>query len=233
MATIKFHPKDNLDMLKKKIQQNARSVLLLGPLEISPAELQKRLKKLKPSLVLVIDGGTRHLDILKNLKETEIITLGDQDSSKIPLTITLKKKKDYSDLEFAVSALIKARADVKNVTLMGFSSIVLPEERFDHLLFNLGAILKLANKLNLKITMDQSFLFFPAGIHQFDHQGHFSLLTVKSQKIKIKGKAEYTLKKWTTLNSLSTLGLSNFANGAVTIENTRELIVYLVGSKVS
>ena len=98
MATIKFHPKDNLDMLKKKIQQNARSVLLLGPLEISPAELQKRLKKLKPSLVLVIDGGTRHLDILKNLKETEIITLGDQDSSKIPLTITLKKKKDYSSL---------------------------------------------------------------------------------------------------------------------------------------
>lgn len=208
-------------------------LLILGPLEITPQILKRTIKKLSPSLILLIDGGTRHKSMLNKKEQKISLSVGDGDSAKnlkTPLDILLPLKKDFSDLAFVIEAILKAKNHFEQITMLGLSSHK-KEERIDHLLFNIGIVHKLTLKLPIKIVMDDRFLFLPAGKNTFDYFGLFSVIILTRNSIKITGAADYQLKSWTKVEALNSLGLSNQAHGRIQIDSTRPLLVYFAGTK--
>jgi thiamine pyrophosphokinase len=225
MPTLKVH-------LIKYFTPQTR-LLILGPLDIEPKTLKRIVKKLDPSLILLIDGGTRHKRLL-NKKEQQIsLSVGDGDStenSQTPLDIHLPTKKDFSDLAFVVEAILKTKKNFQQISLLGLSSHK-NEERIDHLLFNIGIVQKLTRNFPIKIVMDERFLFLPSGKHDFEYFGIFSVISLTSNSLKLTGKADYQLKNWTKFEALNSLGLSNQARGKIQIESTRPVLIYFAGTK--
>lgn len=209
-------------------------LIILGPLIISPQRLRKNVKFFDPTLIILLDGGTCHLKHLLKKDQDISISIGDGDSTSeayLPLDFTLPLKKNYSDLEFVVEALLKTKNSIDSLSLMGLFSSEQREERLDHLLFNIGTIQNISKKLSLKILMDERFLFLPAGKNNFEYQGLFSLISLTSNKLKISGKVDYCLKDWTKLKALSSLGLSNIARGKVIIKSINPIVIYFAGTK--
>lgn len=211
-------------------------ILILGPLSIKPELLKKSLKTHSPQLIIMVDGGLHHKKNLSKTAQKRAISVGDGDSVRnfLKLDIILPTKKDYSDLSFVLSCLLKSnkQTPITGLTLLGFSSED-RENRFDHLLFNLGAVENMANKLNLSISMDEQYLFFPKGKNTFHHKGLFSLITFSSAQVKIQGACEYQLENWTKLSPLSSVGLSNIGKGQIHLESSKAILVYKAGTKLS
>lgn len=228
MHASKVHP------LKRfiKLLEGHQRLLILGPLDVDEQMIKRALKHSSPTLILYIDGGLIHKNKIPFSKKRVTLSLGDGDSHLIreELSIILPTKKDYSDLAFALSGLLKSKNFWKNITFLGFSSPDV-EKRIDHLLFNLGEIEKFVHKRAISVILDEQFLFFPSGKHSFKHQGTFSLIAIRPTLLKISGNAEYKLNNWTELKALHSKGLSNVANGLVSIQSTKPIIVYLAGRK--
>lgn len=223
MPKLKIH-------LLKHFLPNTR-LLILGPLDISSQRLKKNIKRLAPTLIIMLDGGTRHKINLNKKDQALAISVGDGDSSlNSPLDFILPVKKDYSDLEFVVDCILKKKKKFQHISCMGLFSHELKEERMDHLLLNLGVIQKISKTLSIKIVMDERFLFLPAGKSSFSYQGLFSAISLTQNLLKISGKADYRLKEWTKIKALSSIGLSNQSSGKVHIESMKPIVIYFAGT---
>lgn len=227
MSSLKLHL---INKIQDNLKQDSR-LLILGPLEISKKTINKSIKEISPSKIILIDGGLNHKLLLPKKVSTILLSVGDGDSYEgdCPLDINLPKKKDYSDLSFVVEAIIKSKINYEKITFLGFSSKE-SEKRLDHFLFNLGLIEKLATKLSIAIKMDEQFIMVPSGKNSFTHRGFFSIIALKPTEFRIAGKAKYQLTNWTKLPALNSLGLSNYANGSISIENKKTVIIYLAGT---
>ncbi|MBC7540830.1 MAG: hypothetical protein H7281_18560 [Bacteriovorax sp.] len=225
MPTLKIH------LIKHFLPQTR--LLILGPMEIEPKTLKRKLKKMAPTLIILIDGGTRHREIFTTKERKISLSVGDGDStlnSEIQMDILLPVKKDFSDLFFVIDAILNTKSSFEEITLMGLISPK-NEERIDHLMLNIGVVQKLTHKLPIRIVMDDRFLFLPAGKNTFDYSGIFSVISLTPNSLKITGAADYKLNKWTKIKALSTLGLSNQGQGRIQIESIRPIMIYFAGTK--
>ena len=105
----------------------------------------------------------------------------------------------------------------------------------DHELLNLGAILNFLEK-----SPGSEVFFYQKngkmelkclgnGEWTFNHHGTFSLACIKNAKVKILGSCLYPLEKETMLEPLSSLGLSNEAQGQFTLFNQGPVMILFPG----
>lgn len=152
----------------------------------------------------------------------EGISVGDGDSFKGPMDVSLPEKKDESDLAFALRHL---PVSITSVVLHGFLG-----GRRDHELFNLGEVHRFLQNRTAQVTFDNSLIAASSGLWPFEFMGLFSLFTLSTETIvTMQGKCRYSLQQ-TPLPPLSSMGLSNVADGAFSIESNRPFFVSTVES---
>lgn len=177
---------------------------------------------LKAFPLVGVDGGA-------NFCEQMDLWVGDGDSNLSAIQAThafsFPPKKDLSDLALAFS-LFK---DSTSVTLhcWGFLG-----GRKDHELLNFGEALRfLESKLQSQILFYDSesgavsIKCLGPGTWQESHQGLFSLASLAPIQIKLTGHCEYQLPEETELLPLSSLGLSNSAEGNFTVSNSGPMMI--------
>lgn len=104
--------------------------------------------------------------------------------------------------------------------------------RRDHELFNLGEAHKFLEEHPEShiIFYDENgreiFHFLGAGFWKFQHQGLFSLGTLKTTAVKLTGDCEYPIPRFRNLLPLSSFGLSNVAKGEIRIEADGAFFIY-------
>lgn len=230
MPISKVHP---LKQFTKQLHGKKR-ILVLGPLKISPQTISLKLKKIKPDLIILVDGALKHRKYLSPAQKLISLSVGDGDSlGQIPETLLdfkLPIQKDFSDFSFVLGAICKSGSNLQILELLGFCSQN-DEDRIDHLIFNLGEIDRAVAKLNLITSMDNRFLFLPKGTHEINHRGLFSVITLSKNHVKLTGKCAYQLPHWTLIAPLSSRGLSNIGRGSIIIECKKSIIIYFVGIK--
>jgi thiamine pyrophosphokinase len=142
-----------------------------------------------------------------------------------PHAFRLSLQKDSSDLALALT-LFKNYLRFK-LHLWGFLG-----GRSDHELFNLGEVSRfLESRPESQVYFydhqgNIRFHFLGQGHWKFDHQGFFSLGTMKKTQVTLKGQCQYLIEQPQTLMPLSSYGLSNQAYGGVQIANEGPVFIY-------
>lgn len=172
-----------------------------------------------------IDGGARYCQKMD-------IWVGDGDSHvqviKSSHIFKFPPKKNISDLGLALS-LFETSAPLH------FHCWGLLGGRRDHELMNLGEMLAF-----LGPSSNQRASFYDSqgqiavevvspGSWSFNHQGIFSLASVKKSLVSLTGHCEYTLPTPSPLTALSSLGLSNVAFGEFNLSTNSPLLIFFSG----
>lgn len=194
---------------------NTQEWTLVGPMGPKLADF------LANNPILCVDGGadfTLHMDIW----------VGDGDSAinvfEASSIFKFAPQKSESDLALALSLL--SESSPRTLHLWGFVG-----GRKDHELLNLGEVMHyLENKTNSEVIFyDGSqrpvYRLLAPGDWVFAHTGLFSVTSITDVKLKILGQVSYPLKDFTDLRPLSSLGLSNSAQGEVQIINQGPVMV--------
>ena len=195
-----------------------KELTLVGPMTMG---IPKELHHLPQILV---DGGTR----LKK-KHPLHFSVGDGDSFGKKLDLKVNPNKDYSDLPLALSLIPK---NIKKVHLIGFLG-----GREDHELINLGEIHyflagRKLTEIHLWSGQKKIYWGLSKGLYHFSHTGIFSLFTLKTNKISLKGKCEYPLKA-KNLKAHSSQGLSNIGFGPISLKCDSPLyVIFPAGKKL-
>lgn len=206
---------------KQKPTEKLENAIIVGPMPFAK-------KLISPSWkgqLIFVDGGLLHQKDFKQKGPKlyqKSFSLGDGDSAKRGQLQLHKHDQNLSDLAFCLQQL-QAIKDLKTMTLLGFLG-----GRKDHELINLGEIASFLRKRpDVRVFLDDQIEFLPPGKHQFTFKGTFSLASFTPNQIKIEGDCRYPLKKWTKLEALSSLGLSNEASGLVTVECKKTVMLFL------
>lgn len=234
MALMKVHQVKKASEQLKKIMAGFSRFVLLGPLPVSRKVLKEALSGKTATLVIFIDGGQVHQKRIENHLggPHKFLTIGDDDSrsaSGKKTDIRLLPQKDFSDLAFALSGFQK-KQKIEDILLLGFSGR--SDKRLDHFLGNLGEVQLLVERIHQKVRMDQ-FLFLPRGCHEINLHGRFSLLSFSPTALSLKGACQYQLEKKTTLQPLSSRGISNEAQGMIQVTTEATAVIYFDGKNMS
>lgn len=172
--------------------------------------------------ILAVDGGANFLTQMD-------VWVGDSDSfaEEALSSVTLKypPEKDQSDLSLALGLFTEPMA--YRFHLWGFLG-----GRRDHELFNLGEALRQLEQLPKSkiIFYDhiglERFHLYAAGNWTLNHNGIFSVGSLKEYNISLKGKCRYTIPTPRLLQPLSSFGLSNEAFGEMTMVNDGPVFIY-------
>lgn len=163
---------------------------------------------------IAIDGGEPYA-------HAPFLWIGDGDSLKkkpqATQTIELNPRKDLSDLAHAYSLL--KHHSLQKLHLWGFLG-----GRRDHELFNLGeGSLFLQDRQTTEIHYYKEDLtpvmsFYSQGAWNFDFKGGFSLGVMSPAHVALLGEISFPIPQARRLEPLSSLGLSNMAEGKFLIE---------------
>lgn len=197
-----------------------QKAILVGP---CPESKSRKLSFNDDTLVVFIDGGLKYQKTHFK-KATRWLSIGDHDSGTCKPQIKLKKNKNASDLFHALKLLPH---NISLVETYGLFPEMKKETRFDHRLFNLGEIYRLSQNTGLTILLNDNQILLPAGEHQLDIKGEFSLISFTPTKIKLTGKVKYPLKKVTLVDMLSSRTLSNKGFGQMTLRNNHPLLLFI------
>jgi thiamine pyrophosphokinase len=185
---------------------DADHVTLVGPL------YNKKHVPLSPTIY--VDGGARFASGAP--VDNPVVSVGDGDSGdEIALDENLPAEKDYSDLAFVLRGLPQS---VSRVEMLGFQG-----GRKDHDLCNLGEVHAFLATRSYFTTVEfkgdeARVIGFCKGRVNLEIRGPFSVFVLEPAAVKISGECKYQLSRERTLGSLSSVGLSNEAHGAVEIE---------------
>lgn len=178
-------------------------------------------KELSGHSVIAVDGGARFCT-------NPLVWIGDGDSIIGPMSaehiFQYPPKKSLSDLALALSMF--ENKDSLILHLWGFLG-----GRRDHELLNFGEVLRfLEAQLETEVNfydsaINKSVRCFSTGRWNFNHHGTFTLISMRTIKVRIEGSCEYTLNEETELAALSTLGLSNSASGNFSIYTDGPIMV--------
>lgn len=203
-------------MLLPSRLQNKNEWLFVGPMGPEVPEQFSDLPR------ICVDGGARHTASMD-------IWIGDADSWKekvnAPDVFKLPIDKDQSDLAVAMELFQEPRH--YKFHFWGFLG-----GRKDHELFNLGESLNFLEQhqecqiLYYNEKGHMTFFLAGAGIWKFNHQGTFSLGTLKKTDVKLTGQVKYPVAKTHPLYPLSSLGLSNMSEGEFQLENHGPVFLY-------
>lgn len=199
---------------------NKKEWVILGPM--GPILHQK----LTPLPRIGVDGGAHFSDKLH-------LWIGDADSYKLAPqakhVIVLPENKDASDLSFSLNLFHEELS--YTLHLWGFLG-----GRQDHELFNLGEAMHFLDQHPSSeiFFYDQEghspFHLLSQGEWSFEHHGLFSVGSFKKISLKMTGACEYEIPHFRPLAAMQSLGLSNRAQGRVTIETDGPLFIYKVKS---
>ncbi len=172
--------------------------------------------------VLAVDGGA-------NWTTSMHAWVGDSDSfNAIPpsaIIFNLKPEKDSSDFSSALSLF--DRQEKYTFHLWGFSG-----GRKDHELFVWGEILSFLDQHpeSKFIIYDKNGRveahFLGSGHWRFNHQGPFSLGSMRKIRVKLTGDVKYPIRIESWLPALSSWGLSNEGTGNIVLENEGAAFLY-------
>lgn len=171
----------------------------------------------KETPIIYVDGGLNH----KRDEGHIYYSVGDGDSYQGNNVIEdkLPVNKDFTDLAYALSLIPK---NIKIISLYGFLG-----GRIDHQLVNFGVIHRfLESRSATLVLLDKSIMAHSAGDFSFEHQGLFSVITLVEQKIIIEGDCDYKLNTDKTLKPMDGLGISNMANGSISISCSGPIFIY-------
>ncbi len=152
------------------------------------------------------------------------IHVGDQDSSAIAPDHLLSANKDFSDLAFVLAHL---PASIVKLSMHGFLG-----GRRDHEILNFGethSFLSGRPRPTRAAFWNEGriqVLGFSAGMWTFDHTGLFSLVVFEDTPLNLKGHCEYDFGPKRNLKALSSLGLSNRANGELHLETEKPAFLF-------
>ncbi len=174
------------------------SIQLVGPLAEAGLELSEP--------VIFVDGGAR----LR--RGAEGIAVGDGDSFSGELDHLLDTAKDFSDLAFALSLVPEGFNEIE---LHGFLG-----GRRDHELLNLGECHHFLTRRtqSTRLRLDNTLEAFSAGHWRFHRQGLFSLVTFAPALVALSGDCRYPIPPGTTVQPVSSFGLSNEGHGEIRLE---------------
>jgi len=177
--------------------------------------------------VVAIDGGAHHL-------ECPDIWVGDADSYGKQISckhiFRHPPEKDLSDFALALS-LFKIPRHYK-LHLWGFLG-----GRRDHELFNFGESSRFLDRhseseiIFYGLDGNIQFHFLGAGNWKFSRHGLFSLGSLKSTLVKLKGDCKFPINKWLEITPLSSFGLSNEGYGEIILECQGPVFIYYPGGQ--
>lgn len=194
-----------LDKWQQYLAELNTSAFLVGPL--------CEQKPLSTGAAIFVDGGC------KWFREPGI-SVGDGDSWPEPLQVQLNPEKHVSDLGFVLRSLPDS---VRLLEMLGF----LGGDR-DHELFNLGEVQRFLEARRGRCAhLDTNVLGFSQGNWQLEHEGEFSLLSLGETSLSLVGDVKYPLPESTPLSALDSRGLSNVADGMISIQCSGALFVFL------
>lgn len=180
---------------------------IVGPMAAPPHSL------IEP--IVYIDGGTKYKDELFGY------SVGDGDSSSIPLDETLSPEKDFSDLGYALNQITNHFGQIH---LYGFLG-----GRRDHELFNLGELHHFLERQENQTTayFDDQWTAYSAGQWDLDIFGTFSLITFSDEtKIQLDGHCRYHIPRGTVVPTVTSFGLSNIGEGIIHLKCDRPIFIY-------
>jgi hypothetical protein len=169
-----------------------------------------------------VDGGA-------NFCRTMDIWIGDSDSYKgiveAQHIFQLPENKNHSDLALALALLKGSNPYILH--LWGFHG-----GRVDHFLFNMGEALSFLSQhpgSEIKLYergLKPNFLLLSAGEWHFSHIGLFSVGALVPTIIELNGQCRYQINSGQELSPLSSLGLSNVAQGIITLRTTGPVFIH-------
>jgi thiamine pyrophosphokinase len=172
--------------------------------------------------ILGVDGGAHFASKLD-------IWVGDADSYPLPINIenkfTFPTKKEASDLTLALRLFV-------NMLPYKFHFWGFLGGRKDHELFNIGEALTFLDAhphSQILFYSEQgklSFHMVGTGHWKFFHEGLFTIGSIKKVALSLKGACDFPIPKQICLSPLSSLGLSNFARGEMTLYNEGPVFIY-------
>lgn len=163
--------------------------------------------------VIFVDGGSIWRE------GGEGICVGDGDSSEVPMDLTLDSQKDFSDLSFALGLLPEQASEI---ILDGFLG-----GRRDHELFNFGEVFHFLKNRSTPNTVqfDQEVLAVGRGHWHLEISGLFSLMTIETTEVALTGACHYQIDPPRQVAPLSSFGLSNIAEGKISIQASNPIFV--------
>ncbi len=162
---------------------------------------------------IYVDGGSHWREPSTDAQ----ISLGDGDSSTKELDLNFPAEKDTSDLYLALEMLPSPSL---KIWLWGF----LGGDKA-HELINIGMVANWMDGRAPSVALfDQHLLIVSAGQWQIPISGGFSVITLQPNQITLKG-CRYSLTEPTHLAPFSSLGLSNEANGNISVTCRRPLLI--------
>jgi thiamine pyrophosphokinase len=182
--------------------------------------------KLLSHPLLAVDGGSAFCPRID-------VWVGDRDSSHKKIDcdhqFEFSPQKDLSD--FALALKLFHQLPSITLHLWGFLG-----GRRDHEMMNFGEICHF-----LSLNPSSQAIFYNAqsedtinclgqGQWLFNHSGLFSLASLRPVHVTLTGQCQYQITEKTQLSPLSSLGLSNIANGEFTLTNDGPVLLYLLES---
>lgn len=148
-------------------------------------------------------------------------SVGDGDSSKVKLDETLDMKKNYSDLAYALVNLPQHYTDIRIHGFLG--------RRKDHEIMNLAEVHSLLKRVErpTRCCLDNKIMAYSKGHWVLEIKGLFSLFAFEPLKLNLSGDCEFKIKEDSTLDELSSHGLSNIGSGKIEINCDFPVFVFL------
>ena len=209
----------------------------------TPLFTQSKQKGSSP-LIIFVDGGIKLKERFyqkmeeKGLPAPPGLGVGDADSAgeewQKAFDYIFPSDKSVSDVALALKFV---PPKTENLELWGFIG-----GRLDHQMIVLGELsswlVDISEHQNKQVQGKIKDLhtepalneidFLSSGKMSFEHQGTFSLLSLTPNEVQLQGRCRWPLKNSQILGSLSSLGLSNQANGKVTLSTSAPAFVYFV-----
>lgn len=213
--------------MKNKELNNINHIFIIGPMELnSLSKLDKIITR--KTLILYIDGGLRHFDIISTIfSNNQFLLMGDNDSAVVDpekFSHLLPPMKDYTDLGYALSFIKKNCSTSTKLDFDGFDG-----GRLDHQLLSL---MNIANLGYPSVFWPQKgkFIISPAKTYDYKIVGTFSVILFSQTELEITGDCHYKL-SLQSIRPFSDQLISNIGHGDVTIKHNKTIGIYLDENK--
>ena len=198
--------------LKKYLQNfSASDLQIIGPFFDESTMAVDVLKE----PVVYVDAGVRFQIAVRGF------SVGDGDSSRVPLDEKLETKKNFSDLAFVLQNIPSHFSEIHVLGFLG--------HRKDHEIMNLAEVHEFLKKAStwVQVYLDKKIKVLSAGTWNFVIHGNFSLFAFEEISLQLSGACDFPIFPPQSFSARSSHGLSNQGRGEIKIICNNPLFLYL------